>query len=475
MAQSAFILLYDSDAARGNKLRDMLRDEREFPCLLVDSLEQAYESLQQRAPDVVVARFDHTAGVGSNGSVKQLVDAIANRAPDASLITVGGETPQSPRSLQVQVLPDSTTTAQLADRIAQVAAKAVARREDRLLQQSVAKHPIQEFEGIVGDSPKMRAIIKRIQRIAEKGKLSVLILGETGTGKDLIAEAIHRRSPRARKPFIPVNCAAFSESLLESQLFGHVKGAFTGAFADQKGFFAAADGGTIFLDEIGEMPLHLQSKLLRVLERREFTPIGSTEVRRVDVRIIAATNVDLARKVEAREFRGDLYYRIKQWEIIVPPLRERRQDIPLLAHHFLRQAIEADRSEPRPSASAARSEPHSSQSGGPPTGISSQAMQALTKYMWPGNVRELRNLMEVLAAEVEDRQIELEDLPDRIRGSRELAPLVQPGFVGLTMSQVERLLIEKTLESTSGNREQAAKILDIGTRTLYRKIKEYGL
>lgn len=451
MAQSAFVLIYDPDASRGEALRDFLRDEHEYPCVLAGSVQAASDSLERRPPHVVIARLDSS----TNGEASRLLDEVLRYAPDASLVAVGGDGLPSQTKLQVSSLPSEASPAQVGERLRSISEKAVARRDDNLLRESARRHTYEVFEGIVGESPKIREIIRRIQRCAEKGKLTVLILGETGTGKDLIAEAIHRRSPRARKPFVPVNCAAFSESLLESQLFGHVKGAFTGAYADQKGLFQAADGGTIFLDEIGEMPQHLQAKLLRVLERREFMPLGSSDVRRVDVRIIAATNSDLAKKVAAREFRDDLYYRLHQWEIVVPPLRERRQDVPLLALHFLSAANSAH--------------------DGTVQGISSQATQALVRYLWPGNVRELRNLIEVLVVEVEERQIELEDLPQRIRGTRELAPLASEGFIGLTLAQIERLVIEKTLLNTSGNREQAAKILDIGVRTLYRKIKEFGL
>ena len=243
--------------------------------------------------------------------------------------------------------------------------------------------------------------------------------------------------------------------MLESTLFGHVKGAFTGAMADRKGFFEATDGGTLFLDEIGDMPLNMQAKLLRALDRREITPVGSTEIRRVDVRLVAATNADLQRKIEEREFREDLYYRLNQWVIPVPPLRERREDIPLMADHFRQRANRVH--------------------GMSCEGISSAAMGVLTKYYWPGNVRELSNVIEAVVVEVEDRPIEVEDLPERIRGGSELVPASAGGMVGLTMAQVERLMIERTLQATGGNREQAAKVLGIGTRTLYRKIKEYGL
>lgn len=321
-----------------------------------------------------------------------------------------------------------------------------------MLKQSVAATRIESFEGIVGTSPEMLRIVERIKKAA-RNKLTVLILGETGTGKELIARAIHKHSDRARKRFNALNCAGLTETLIESQLFGHVKGSFTGAIRDHEGYFAATEGGTLLLDEIGDMPLSMQAKLLRVLELREYTPVGSTEVRRADVRVIAATNRDLRQRVEAGEFRDDLFYRLNQWQIEVPPLRERRQDIPLLAHHFLREA--------------------NLQHGINVEGISSEALNLLTRYHWPGNVRELKNLIEALACEVENRQIEADDLPEYLRGGREIVPV--GGLVGLTMDQVERLMIELTLKATQGNREQAAKMLNIGTRTLYRKIKEYGL
>jgi DNA-binding NtrC family response regulator len=243
------------------------------------------------------------------------------------------------------------------------------------------------------------------------------------------------------------------KNLLESSLFGHVKGAFTGAVSDRKGFFEAADGGTLFLDEIGDMPLTMQAKLLRALERREITPVGSTEVRRVDVRVIAATNVDLHKGVEGKRFREDLYYRLNQWVIRVPPLRARRDDIPVLAVHFLQQANQTH--------------------GVECPGLSSEAMEMLTRYSWPGNVRELANLVESLAVEVENRRIEVTDLPDHVRGPNEIVP-ISAGMVP-TMAQLERMAIERALQASGGNREQAAKMLDIGTRTLYRKLKEYEL
>lgn len=450
MQNSAFVLIFDPDEARGDALREVLRSEKNYPCLLVTTLEAAQQSIINRAPDVMVARADRDPRV-----IDSIADALEENAPDAGLVAIGVTEIEGPSADQFAPLPADTPSPKILEKIGIVARQAVSRREDRMLQESASKHAYEVFDGIVGESPAMHRIIERIKKVAAKGKMTVLIIGETGTGKDLIAESIHKRSPRAKKPFVAVNCAAFTESLLESQLFGHVKGAFTGAFADQKGIFAAADGGTIFLDEIGDMPLHLQTKLLRVLERREFTPVGSTEVRRVDVRIIAATNAELLEKVEAGEFRADLYYRLHHWEIAVPPLRARRQDIPLLAHHFLAKANEDQDTDVE--------------------SISSEAMLALTRYYWPGNVRELRNLFDALVIEVETGTIGMEDLPEQIRGKRDLVPVNQTPLVGMTIADVERLMIERTLDHTEGNREQAAKMLGIGTRTLYRKIKEYGL
>ena len=451
MAQAAFILIVTADEAKGRRLRELLHERHGHSCNLVTGLDAALDSIRQKAPDVVVA----DARVGGSAVVRPLAELLDSLSPDATLIAIGDREPApAARHIQFVALVESAEAAGLVDPIARAAAEAVARRGDRLLKQSIEEHKYEVFEGMVGMSPAIQRIIERIKKAA-RTNLTVLILGETGTGKELIAEAIHRRSPRVRKPLKTVNCAGLNENLLESELFGHVKGAFTGAVVDRKGYFVAADGGTLMLDEIGDMPITMQAKLLRVLERREITPVGSTDVRRVDVRLIAATHADLRKRVEEKAFREDLYYRLNQWVIEVPPLRERRQDIPLLAHFLLEHA--------------------NATHGTQVTGISSEAMAYLTKHYWPGNVRELGNLIEVLVVELGDRKIEADDLPEHLRGPRDLVPASAAGMVGLTMAEVERLMIERTLAATGGNREQAAKMLDIGTRTLYRKIKEYGL
>jgi len=451
MSQGAFILIVTEDEEKGQRLRELLRERYDHSCHAVHTLDDALDSIDRRPPHVVVAdAYLHGVVTGP-----PLVERLDRRGDEATLLTLGEpDVRPSARHVTLLYVADRADATELVAPIHRAASKAVARREDRLLQQTMATHAYEVFEGIVGESPQMLKIIERIRKAA-RNKLTVLILGETGTGKDLMAEAIHRQSDRAARPLKAVNCAGLNENLLESELFGHVRGAFTGAATERKGYFVAADGGTLFLDEIGDMSLAMQAKLLRTLERREVTPVGSTDVVRVDVRVIAATNADLHRKVEEKEFRDDLYYRLNQWVIEVPPLRERRQDVPLLVHHLLRRANRTH----------ATSVP----------GVSSEALTYLAKYYWPGNVRELANVIESLAVEVADRQIETENLPERIRGSRDIVPVTAGGMVGLTMAQAERMMIERTLQMTSGNREQAAKILDIGTRTLYRKIKEYGL
>lgn len=450
MAQTAFILILATDRDRGEALTQLLRNRYGHACKLELNLADAQRSIAQRPPDVVVS----AAEVDGRPVARALAEALNQAKQGATLLLVGpSDAPTHIGATEIIKLPLEGDVAELVDPIGAAAADAVARRADQALIDALEQHKFEVFEGIVGISPAIKRIVERVRKAA-RTNLTVLILGETGTGKELIAEAIHQQSPRARKPFLALNCAGVSESLLESTLFGHVRGAFTGAVADQKGYFVAADGGTLFLDEVGDMPAPMQAKLLRALERREVTPVGSTEIRRVDVRVVAATNTDLRQAMSDKKFRDDLYYRLNQWRIDLPPLRDRPQDIPLLAYFMLQEA--------------------NKRHGTRVPGISSAAMEALTRHHWPGNVRELKNTMEMLAVEVFDRSIELDDLPEEMRGSREIVP-VSGGLVGLTMAEIEKLMIERTLQSTGGNRDQAAKMLGIGTRTLYRKIKEYEL
>jgi two-component system response regulator HydG len=313
------------------------------------------------------------------------------------------------------------------------------------------------FENIIGKSSQMQEIFRQIRRVAPT-KASVLIVGETGTGKELIARAIHQNSPRKDKPFIAVNCAAIPRDLLESELFGHEKGAFTGAIRQRTGYFELADGGTLFLDEIGEMSLEVQAKLLRAIETHEFWRVGGSRSMKVDVRIISATNKDLEETVREGRFREDLYYRLKVFTIKIPPLRQRREDIPLLVQHFIQEICK--------------------QNNRPPLNITREAMDNLVRYDWPGNVRQLRNVIESVIITTTSDTIRPEDLPEEIKGATTTDEEESDRIdvrVGMSMEDIEREAIKRTLMETRGNKTKAASILKIGLRTLYRKIKQYGL
>jgi DNA-binding NtrC family response regulator len=307
------------------------------------------------------------------------------------------------------------------------------------------------FENIVGTSAAMRAVFERI-RMAADARSTVLIAGESGTGKELVVRALHYCSSRRHKPFVPINCAAIPESLIESELFGHEKGSFTGATARRAGVFEAADGGTLFIDEIGEMNLGLQSKLLRAIETRRIMPVGSSKEVEVDVRLVAATNRDLFEEVKNKRFRDDLYYRLKVVEINLPPLRERTEDIPLLARYFLQQIAKENQR--------------------PVSEISPEAMDLLLSYRWPGNVRELRNMLEGIVILSPRERIEASDLPEHIHGATSAAIVLRSG---MKMSELEKEAIRMTLQQTEGRRSEAAKILGVSVRILQRKIKEYDL
>jgi len=312
------------------------------------------------------------------------------------------------------------------------------------------------FEGIKGLSPVMQGVFEVVRRVAPTN-ISVLIEGPSGTGKELLARAIHNNSLRRDKPFKPVNCAGLTETLLESELFGHLKGAFTGANTDRKGLFEIADKGTLFLDEIGDMPMTMQAKLLRVIEDGVVVPVGSSKATVVDVRIISATNHSLTKLIERKKFREDLYFRIRGVNVVLPPLRERVDDIPILAAHFLREAVE--------------------ETGSKVTGFTSAAMNILTGYEWPGNIRQLRNAVRTMVVMCDRDQIDVQDLPPEIAQRRQLpgASPVPASLAGVSLNELEKKAIVDTLARTQGNREQAAKILGIGERTLYRKIREYNL
>lgn len=306
-------------------------------------------------------------------------------------------------------------------------------------------------DALIGESPKMRELYELINNAA-KSESTVMIQGESGTGKELVARAIHYSSPRSGYPFIPVNCGSIVETLLESELFGHKKGSFTGAVADHRGIFKSAEGGTVFLDEVVEIKPALQVKLLRSLQEREIRPVGSSKKEKIDVRIVAATNRNIERAVLDGTLREDFFYRLYVIPITVPPLRERKEDIPLLVDHFIR--ILSHRAKRQVA------------------GITPQALELFLAYNWPGNVRELENTIERVIALGKGELIGVEDIPRQITKAKGGAVSV-PNLP--TLKESERDLIRKTLEYVKGNKSRAARILDIDRKTLYRKIKEYGL
>ena len=329
------------------------------------------------------------------------------------------------------------------------------RRENRALRDEIRKE--HRFEDILAKSARMQEIFRTITKIAEY-KTTVLVTGESGVGKELVARAIHRRSTRRGGPFVAVNCGAIPENLLESELFGHKKGAFTDAVHDRRGLFEEANAGTLFLDEIGELPLGLQVKLLRVLEDEKIRRVGETRDVQVDVRIITATHRDLQNETKAGRFREDLFYRLNVLPIHCPPLRERRDDIPLLIDHFVAR--------------------NNSRLGTSIRGLDTETRRLLYEYAWPGNVRELENTIERAMVLAEGEQIIAADLPERIREARDPVQVqLASGELSVkkTTRIIEEILIRRALTKTKGNRTRAAEVLEISHRALLYKIKDYQI
>jgi two-component system response regulator HydG len=455
--ERAFVLIAVEEPAQGEALAERLLREG-HACRVVSSGADAVASVHQRAPDVVVAELD----LGGRSGGLELLRETKRVSPDTEVLLVmddeNGGAVHEPAGADEELraydhLAKPLDLEEARKKVARAARQALTSRMNRDLLEQLDKSF--SFEGIIGSSEAMARLVRRIKQVA-RTKLSVLIVGESGTGKDLVARAIHHNSDRSKKPFKVANCAGFHENLLESELFGHVKGSFTGATSERKGLFEAADGGTLFLDEVGDMPLAMQAKLLRALEAGEIVPVGSNDARRVDVRVIAATHRNLREMVKEDKFRNDLLYRMNSVTLRIPPLRERREDIPLLIDTFMRQANE--------------------EYGAQVERITPEARRRLVHYHWQeNNVRELKNAIAGMVVLAEGDTLDVDDLPERIRGTSEIVPVSLTPLAGLSMMDMERLHIANTLKLTGGNRERAAKVLGIGARTLYRKIKEYGL
>ena len=411
------------------------------------SAEEALELLEESPVDILLTdlKLPHTSGIDLLKQVRGLYPQIA-----VIVLTQYGTIDSAVEATRLGAVDYVTKPFRLEvlqARLARAARDIELDQENRLLREQLRTRP--GFGGLIGGTPKMQRVYKLIGRVSQHD-YPVLILGESGTGKELVARSIHFNGPRKDKPFAPVDCSALVPTLIESELFGYVKGAFTGALHSKQGLLEAAQGGTLFLDEIGDMPVDLQAKLLRALQEREVKPVGSTERRPINVRVIAATNRDLETAIRNGTFRQDLYFRLNVVQIKLPPLRERKTDIPLMVTAFLEKY-----SDPRQ----------------PVRTISQDALQRLIANDWPGNVRELENAVERAVALGSGPIVHVGDLPsnllypsgDRLPEKGELLPL----------EELERRAILRTLRETGGDKLAAAKLLGIGKTTLYRKLKQY--
>jgi DNA-binding NtrC family response regulator len=443
------ILIVDNEPEMCSLLSDILKEEG-YEVATAASGEKALAKMGERDFTVIITDLNMKGMPGMT-----LLKEIKRLQPDINVIimTAFGSVETAIEAMK-QGAYDYVMKPVKSDEIVLITEKAVRevqlRREVVSLRRAVEKEF--SFNQILGKSKPMQAVFELIRRITPSPS-SVLITGESGTGKELVARAIHYNSPRAQGPFIPVNCAAIPENLLESEMFGHMKGSFTDAKSDRKGLFEEAQGGTLFLDEISELPISLQAKLLRVLQEKEIRRVGGTRSIPVDARVIAATNLDLAGEVKAKRFREDLYYRMNVIEVHMPALRERTEDIPLLALHFVKKYAE-----PMKKSVA---------------GLTEGALALLMDYNWPGNVRELENVIERGVTLTRAEKIGSEDLPQAVRGdSGDRHMIEEAAEKTRTLAEVERAYILRVMEKTAGNKYQAAQVLGIDRKTLYRKLDE---
>jgi len=443
------VLVVDDDQDMRALLRDELQ-ERGYRVTAAANGREALKKLGEEEYAVVLTdlRMQGMQGLELLGEVKR-----DHPGTNVIIMTAFGSVESAIEAMK-QGAYDYVTKPIKNEEMALVVEKAVRdallRREVQQLRRAVRED--YSFHQILGKSKPMRAVFDLIRRVADS-QTNVLITGESGTGKELAAKAIHFNSDRRSGPFVPVNCAAIPEMLLESELFGHMKGAFTDAKGDKRGLFEEAHGGTLFLDEISELPVMLQAKLLRAIQEKEIRRVGSTKSTAVDVRIIAATNLSLTDEVKAKRFREDLYYRLNVIEIRMPPLRERREDILLLVDAFLKKCAEASRKTVK--------------------GIAESALALLMDYPWPGNVRELENVIERAVTLTRGEKVLPEDLPPAIHGSRGDRKVIdEAADKTLPLEDVEKEYILRILDKTGGNKYQAAQLLGIDRKTLYRKLGE---
>ncbi len=447
------ILVVGEDEEQAQALKAPLQDTG-HACTTATSLDDALQQAGSGQYDVVVTPLH----LGSADGVSVL-QAARRSDPECQVIVV---TRESSASDAVSAMAEGALTylhfplnpLELSAVVARAAERVLIQRDREELREELAQR--YGLDNIVGTSPPMQRVFRRIRQVANTDA-TVLIQGETGTGKELVARAIHYNSHRRHNRFVPVNCAGLVETILESELFGHEKGAFTGAVSSRVGLFEYANHGTLFLDEIGDMPLATQTKLLRALEYGEIVRVGTNEPLQVDVRLIAATNQDLQEAMAEDKFRQDLFYRLNVLVINLPPLRERQGDVPLLIDRFVREFCE-----------------HYDKDV---TAMSPGVRQALFRYQWPGNVRELRNCVEHMVVSATDSVLTEEELPDymRAQAGNLIEEPTMVSMAGRPLEEIEKLHIAQTLELVDGNREKAADLLGIGERTLYRKIEKYDL
>jgi DNA-binding NtrC family response regulator len=447
--ESGPVLVVDDDEAMRDMVCDVLKD-RGHDCTPVASGQEALQQLADKDYAVVLTDLRMKGMVGT-----ELLTEIKRRFPETSVILMTGfGSVETAVDAMKRGATDYLTKPVKTDDLVRVVERAIRetslRRELGRLRREVRQE--YSFHQILGKSKPMQAVFDLIRRVSDS-PTNVLITGESGTGKELVARAIHYNSDRRDAAFVPVNCAAIPEQLLESELFGHMRGAFTDAKTDKRGLFEEASKGTLFLDEISELPLTLQAKLLRAIQEKEIRRVGATRASPVDVRIIAATNLKLAEEVQQKRFREDLYYRLNVIEVKLPTLRERREDIPLLVEAFLRKCAESR--------------------GKPVKAAGEAALAMLMDYAWPGNVRELENVIERAVTLTRGEKIVPEDLPPAVQGARgDRRILDEAAERTLPLHEMEKEYIAKILQKTGGNKYQAAQLLGIDRKTLYRKLAE---